>query len=153
MSANATPDWVVKFYFLVEFQSKYDRFQTSFTEVSGLDMQLKTNNKPSDSGIWIKMPGGVEYGNITVKRPVPAQSNDTFTQWIYKCLKADKDQRMIPYDMIIKLLGKGGNPLAGWVCSHAYPVQWTLGGLNAGEGGLATETVVMSCNRIDRIKL
>lgn len=153
MPNNATSDWAVKFYFLVEFQSNWDRFQTSFTEVSGLDMQLKTNEKPSDSGIWIKMPGGVEFGNITLKRPVPAKDNDTFTQWVYKCLKADKDKKVIPYDMIIKLLGQEGSPLAGWVCSHAYPVKWTLGGLNAQENGLATETIVISSNRIDRIKI
>lgn len=153
MSDNATSDWAVKFYFLVEFQSRFDHFQTSFTEVSGLDMHLNTIDKPSDAGIWIKMPKEIAYRDITLKRPVPARNDDNFTQWIYKCLKADKDRRMIPYDMIIKLLRKERTPLAGWTCSHAYPVNWTLGGLNAQEGGLAMETVIMSCNRIDRIKI
>ena len=116
MTDNAASDWPlpVSFYFLVEFQSKLDRFQTSFTEVSGLNMQLSTVEKPSDSGMWIKMPGGVKYGNITLKRPVPLTSDDTFTQWVDKCLQADKDKRMIPYDMIVKLLGKDGKPLMGW---------------------------------------
>ena len=41
---------------LEEFQSKFDRFQASFTEVSGLNMQLSTEEKTSDSGMWIKMP-------------------------------------------------------------------------------------------------
>ena len=63
MADNAAADWTlpVNFYFLVEFQSKFDRFQASFTEVSGLNMQLSTEEKPSDSGMWIKMPGGVKY--------------------------------------------------------------------------------------------
>ena len=44
MADNAAADWTlpVNFYFLVEFQSKFDRFQASFTEVSGLNMQLST---------------------------------------------------------------------------------------------------------------
>ena len=62
MADNAAADWTipVNFYFLVEVQSKFDRFQASFTEVSGLNMQLSTEEKPSDSGMWIKMPGGVK---------------------------------------------------------------------------------------------
>ena len=60
---------------------------------------------------------------------------------------------MIPYDMIVKLLGKDGNPLVGWKCSHAYPTQWNLDALNAEKSGLATESVIISCNRMDRIKI
>ena len=155
MADNAAADWTlpVNFYFLVEFQSKFNRFQASFTEVSGLNMQLSTEEKPSDSGMWIKMPGGVKYGTITLKRPVPLESDDTFTEWVDECLQADKGKRMIPYDMIVKLLGKDGNPLVGWKCSHAYPTQWNLDALNAEKSGLATESVIISCNRMDRIKI
>lgn len=155
MANNAASDWTlpVNFYFLVEFQSQFDRFQTSLTEVSGLNMQLSTEEKPSDSGMWIKMPGGVKYGNITLKRPVPLSCNDTFTLWVDKCLQADKGKRMIPYDMIIKLLGKEGEPLMGWVCSHAYPINWNLDALNSEKSGLATESVTISFNRMNRIKI
>lgn len=155
MADNAASDWTlpVNFYFLVEFQSKLERFQTSFTEVSGLNMQLSTVEKPSDLGLWIIMPGGVKYGNITLKRPVPLTSDDTFTQWVDECLQADKNKRMIPYDMIVKLLGKDGKPLMGWKCSHSYPTQWNLDALNAEKSGLATESVIISCNRMDRIKI
>ncbi|WP_304252121.1 phage tail protein [Parabacteroides gordonii] len=155
MTDNAASDWAfpVRFYFMVEFQSKLDRFQTSFTEVSGLDMRVETIKKTSDTGIWITMPGGVQYGKITLKRPIPPDNNDTFTQWIYKCLKADTNKKMIAYDMIIKLLNKEGNPLAGWICSYAYPLQWTLDSLNSEDSKLVTETVIMACNRIDRLKI
>ena len=155
MTDKAASEWTlpVSFYFLVEFQSKFDRFQASFTEVSGLNMQLNTEEKPSDAGMWIKMPGGTKYGNITLKRPVPLSSDDTFTQWVDKCLQADKGKKMIPYDMIVKLLSKDGKPLMGWKCSHTYPTQWSLDALNAEKSGLATESIIMSCNRMDRIKI
>ena len=64
-----------------------------------------------------------------------------------------KSCKMIPYDMIVKLLGKDGKPLMGWKCSHAYPTQWSLDALNAEKSGLATESVIISCNRMDRIKI
>lgn len=142
----------VNFYFLVDFQNKLDHFQASFTEVSGLDIKLGAHKKSNDTGIWIKMPAEVEYGNITFKRlAAPLIKKDTFTEWVNKCLKTDKDKRIIPYDVIIKILDGEGNPLIGWKCSHAYPIQWTPSGLDAGKSGLATETVVLTCNRIDRI--
>lgn len=148
MAGNAASDWLppVSFYFRVDFQSKFDRFQASFTEVSGLEMRLEGESKPTDAGIWIKMPGGVKYGKITLKRPM---RDDNFRKWVYQCLEADKDKKMIPYDMVVKLLDKEGQPLAGWLCSHTYPVQWTLSGFSAEKSDLATETVIMGCNRIE----
>lgn len=119
-------------------------------EVSGLEMGLKGKNRPTDSGVWIIMPAGLQYGKITLKRPV--DTTDTFGKWIYKCLKADTNKRMIPYDMIIKLLDKDAQPLVSWTCFHAYPIKWSLGNLDSDKNGLAVETVVMGCNRIEHTK-
>lgn len=145
-------DWTfpVDFYYKVEFQSKFDRFNASFTEISGLGMRINGKKEMTDVGVWVKMPGGVDYDEITLKRPV---KNDTFFQWAYKCMKADSDKMMVPYDMVIKLLDKDGNPVAGWICSHAFPTRWTLDSLNSEKSALATETVVINCNRVDCIKI
>lgn len=152
---NAASDWTlpVNFYFLVDFQSKFDHFQTSFMEVSGLEMRLKSNKKKNDSNVDVNMPTGISYGKITLKRAVPTSNNDIFTQWAYKCLKADKEKMIVSYDMIIKILDQEGKPVVGWNCSHAYPLKWSLGDLNAQKSDLVMETVVMGCNRIDRIKI
>lgn len=150
MADNAASDWSlpVSFYFRVDFQSKFDRFQASFTEVSGLDMRLVGNAEPEFTGIWMKMPEGREYGKVTLKRPV---MDDTFRKWVRKCLEADQNKKLMVYDMVIKLLDKEGQPLASWLCSHVYPVQWTLGGFVAEKSDLATETIVIGCNRINFI--
>lgn len=151
MAGNTTSDWTLPldFYFNVEFQSKFDRFTASFTEVSGLGMKITGDKKMTDIGVRVKMPGGVTYDEVTLKRPA---QNDLFAQWVRKCLKADANKVMVPYDMIIKLLDKEGNPAISWMCSHAFPTQWTLGSLNAEQSALAMETIVISCNRIDNIK-
>lgn len=148
MAGNTTSDWFppVSFYFRVDFQSKFDRFQASFTEVSGLDMRLAGGAKPEFTGLWMNMPKGREYGKVTLKRPV---MDDTFRKWVRKCLEVDQDKRMVAYDMVIKLLDKEGQPLASWLCSHVYPIQWTLGGFIAEKSDLATETIIMGCNRIE----
>lgn len=113
-------------------------------------MKMGGGKKMTDVGVRVKMPGEVDYDAVTLKRPV---KHDTFIQWVHKCLKADANRVMVPYDMIIKLLDKDGNPTIGWLCSHAFPTQWTLDGLNAERSALAMETIVINCNRIDNIKI
>ena len=97
------------------------------------------------------MPGKVTYGNITLKRPVMPLKDDEFAQWVDGCLKADKGGSIIPYNMIVKLLDTEGVPLTAWQCACAYPIQWTLSGLDSGKSELAAETIVITCNRIERL--
>lgn len=148
MTGNKTSEWLppVSFYFQVDFQSKFDRFQASFTEVSGLEMRFAGKSQPAFAGLRMTMPEGREYGKVTLKRPI---KDDAFRKWLRQCLEADQDKRLIPYDMVVKLLDQEGQPLASWLCSHAYPIRWTVDGFVAEKSGLATETVIMSCNRID----
>lgn len=153
MADNTASNWAppVSFYFLVDFQSKGDRFQTSFSEVSGLNIQLNTCNTPNGTDVWVKMPGSLHYGDIILKRHSTSLMKDKFTQWVARCLKTDRDGYIKPYDVIVKLLDKDGQPLDSWQCSHAYPIRWELNGLDSGKNGLAMETVTLTCNRIDRV--
>lgn len=153
MADNVASEWMlpIGFCFLVDFQNNLDHFQTSFTEVSGLNINFETNERPNDVGVWIKMPHKLTYGNITVKRPVGIKSDDKFTKWVNTNLNRDETQYVKIYNMIIKLLDCDQVPLAGWHCVNAFPVKWSLDALNAEKSELAFETVVLTCNRITRI--
>lgn len=143
--------WATNFYFTVAFQSKWDMFVCSFSEVSGLDVEVKTE-KSSYTENWAFLPREITHGNITLKRPVTAvNKKDPFTVWLSKYLKNDKTGRVIPYDMIIKLLDERDKPLAGWMCTHAFPIKWSLSRLDSQKSELATETVVITYNRIERV--
>ena len=142
----------VSFHFLVDFQKFGEHFQASFSEVSGLDIQLKGEAKLNDSGNRVVLPGEQNFGNITLKRSiVPMGTKDTFSTWVNKAFTPDKGKFIIAYDAIIKLLDDGGNPIAGWKCSCTYPIHWSLSTMNAKKSELAVETVVLVCNRIERI--
>lgn len=153
MADNAASDWMlpVSFHFLVDFQNKLEHFQTSFKEVSGLNIKFEAEKRPNDTGIWIKMPHKLMYGNITVKRHVGIKSDDKFTKWVNTNLNRDADQYIRIYNMVIKLLDSNHKPLAGWNCSGVFPIQWDLSTLDAEKSELALETVVLTCNRIGRI--
>lgn len=154
MENKVASDWALPtgFYFLVDFQNKFEHFQTSFTDVSGLDIQLRAEGKANDTGVWVNMPHELKYGNITLKRPVGVASNDPFTKWIDGNLNRDNGPYIKIQNMVVKLLGSDkGKPLAGWHCACVYPIQWSLSALNADKSELAMETIVLTCNRIGRI--
>lgn len=153
MAENATtePVFPVSFSFLVEFQSKREHFQTAFAEVSGLDMHFQTSLRATDTRAWVKLAHSLTYGDITLRRVVEVSSQDMFTKWMNTNFQADTEGYVKVFDMIIKLLGENGQPVAGWQCSAAFPVKWSLSALDSEKSGLAMETVVMTCNRIGRL--
>lgn len=150
--ATDTHGWATNFYFTVVFQSKWDMFRCSFSEVSGLDIQIKLDEKRNYTERWAFLPREITHGNITLKRPVTSTNKkEPFSVWLSKCLKQDSVGKIVPYDMIIKLLDENGEPLAGWMCTHAFPISWTLSSLDSQKSELVTETVVVAYNRLERI--
>nr|DAP24203.1 MAG TPA: tail tube protein [Caudoviricetes sp.] len=142
----------VSFHFLVDFQKLGEHFQVSFSEISGLDIQLKREGKLNAGGNRVVLPGEQSLGNITLKRSIaPMGTKDAFTTWVNKTFTPDKGKFIIAYDAIIKLLDAEGKPIAGWKCSYTYPTYWSLSTMDAEKSELAIETVTLTCNRIERI--
>ena len=100
----------------------------------------------------IQIPNYLSYGNVTLKHPLMPLS-DKFTDWINKCFTfiEKKPREIKAFDMVIKLLNKNGKPLAGWLCTHAYPEQWTLDNFDSEKSELSKESIVMAFNRLKRI--
>lgn len=152
MSMASNDTFPVSFHFLVDFQKLGEHFQVSFSEVSGLDIQLKGEARLNDTGVRVTLPGEQNFGNITLKRSiVPIGTKDAFSTWVNKVFTSDKGKFIVAYDAVIKLLDDEGTPVAGWKCSCTYPIHWTLSDLNAGKSEIAIETIVLACNRIERI--
>ena len=139
------------FYFRVDFQRGSKHFQASFMEISGLGMQIKTENK--GSVVSYKVPTGISHSDITLKRPLTPYS-EGFTTWInnWQNWMEGRDGRIEVYDLVVKLLDPDGKPLAGWLCRCAYPIDWKLDTLDATGSKLSCETIVLtyvSMRRLD----
>lgn len=160
MPDNSGPDWIlpVEFHFRVDFQNQNgQKFQASFGEVSGIGWNFSTTSQKSDESTNISLPVRLNYGNITLKRPL-APLSESFAKWVNSCLSlmilpgnGDSWIKRKACDVIIKLLDKDGKPLAGWACYHAFPVKYTVGGFNAANSGLVMETVEIVYNRLERV--
>ena len=159
MAGNATSDWKppFEFYFLVDFQNMNgQRFQASFSEVNGIGWSFSTASKTTDSNEKLQMPTGISYPNLTLKRALDT-SGDEFYNWIQNCLKmifmsgSTGAAKKKACDVVIKLLNKEGRPVAAWSCNYAYPIKYSVSGLDAGRSGLAMETIELVYNRIERV--
>lgn len=153
---NRQPEWTlpVSFHFRVDFQRQSSHFKVSFMEVSGLDLKLETQPVLDGMLANVKVPTGASHGNITFRRALSPLS-EGFTEWIEGCLhwSERKDGYINPYDAVIKLLTPEGKPLAGWLCRHAYPIEWNLDKLDASGSSLSAETIVMTYTSIKRLTI
>lgn len=161
MVGNKASGWnpPVEFYFLVDFQSDSgQRFQASFTEVNGIGWNMSTKTRITDSNGKLLIPTSMSYPNLILKRPLDT-SGDEFYHWLQDGLKkmflrplTKKNYYRKTCDVVIKLLGKDGQPLAAWSCDHAYPIKYNVSGLDAGRSGLVMETAELVYNRLERIR-
>ncbi len=150
-NTNPAQSWdsSVQFYFQVDFQSHNDCFQVSFMEVSGLAASLDIERR-RDEFMQFKKPERIAYGNITFKRPL-SPLPDSFCKWVKESFSYTSRATIKTYDVVIKLLGSDGRPLATWLCSHVYPVKWSLDSLNMSKDELSVESVVVTCSRLERM--
>lgn len=160
MAESATSNWElpVEFYFLIDFQNMNgQRFQASFSEVDGIGWNFSIESKKTDGNKELQMPTGISYPNLTLKRSLDV-TGDSFQNWIQNCLKMTfltgnvRAAGKKAHDVVIKLLNKDGQPLAAWSCNHAYPVKYSVSKLDAGNSGLAMETIELMYNRLERIR-
>ena len=147
---NWTPP--VNFYFRVEFQwgSSNDKTVASFLEVSGLDEEVAVEAVKSNIEGGMRPTGRIKHGNIVLKRPLK-YLNEDIRKWVKECFSFTLgDNRIRPCLVIISLLNPEGKPCAGWECSRAFPVKWSLDPMNSSESKLAIESLTLCYSRLSR---
>jgi len=146
-------NWIppVEFYFQVEFHFGTRHISASFMEVGGLEQEIITQeiNQKGNDGLNIKLPKEIKCGNIILKRPLNPLSEE-ITAWVKRCFSFQTDGRIVPCSLIISLMDSQQQFVACWACSHAYPIKWSLGTLDAQKSGLAIETLTITYNLLER---
>ncbi len=127
------------FHFLVEvpdFSSNRD--DVRFTEVSGLSVELKTEElaEGGENRFAQKYPGGVRFTELTLKRGL--MTNSEFSGWINDCIN---DFKIKPREMFVKLLNENHEPLITWHFINAYPVKWTVSDFNSFTNAYVVESL------------
>jgi len=117
----------IAFYFSVRFDGQ-DDLESSFQEVSGLDVAIGMEEKKedSDNNFFHHLSSPPNFGNLVLKRCL--LYNSKLDRW---CSDAIEDFKFDPKDIKMALLGANGGILASWTIIKAFPISWELSALNS----------------------
>lgn len=113
--------------------------QSSFQEVSGLDMETQPiEYRQGNSKIFstIKMPGLKKVGNVTLKKGVFKQDS-IFQEW-YSKVKMNTISRST---VVINLLDENGSSVMSWTLNNAFPTKISGTDLKSEGNEVAVESV------------
>ncbi|TGX54130.1 phage tail protein [Sphingomonas gei] len=120
---------------------------TSFQEVSGLEVQFETEDvvEGGQNRFVHRLPTRTKYSNLVLKRGVVTQKSP-FGGWVSHALSGGLvQQRGGGRKTIgIKLINEKRQPLVAWDVFGAYPLRWEHTPLNAMGNDVLIETVELS---------
>jgi phage tail-like protein len=138
----------VGFHFKVEFIGISDDIDTRFQEVSGLNMELGTEEviEGGENRFTHKLPDRAKYGNLTLKRGMLKDS--LLIAW---CRNAIENFNFFPIDVIVILLNENHEPLASWVFTKVWPVKWSISDFKSTDNSVVIESLELAYNYFRRI--
>lgn len=142
----------VAFYFKVEFSKKSGIFDMEFEEVSGLSVEIETEEveEGGETRYKHRVPVRQKHGNLICKRALHTLKESELTDWLKGILETDYTKKIEPVDVFISLLNEKGMKICGWFLTNVYPVKWNIGPFNSRKNELAVETIEFAYNTIER---
>lgn len=131
----------VGFHFSVSFTGLEEDVDTQFQSVSGLTVDMETEEfaEGGENRFKHKFPVKTKYPNLVLKRGMAVESE--LIQW---CRDAMEGFEFTPKDLTISILNEKHEPLRTWNVVHAFPVKWAMDDFNAEESKLVIETLEFS---------
>ncbi len=154
-SGRTAEEWLppVAFYFNVEFHGESTVPDTAFREVSGLSVELDTEQvrEGGENNFVYQLPTSFKHGRLVLKRTLEPLDN-ALEQWIRDNLENGFAKGWKPMHISVSLLDQDSKLKAQWLCSNAYPVKWEVSTLNAQQNELLIESLELNYNTLVRGK-
>lgn len=112
-----------------------------FQEVSGIEarIEMTTSDSMGEGENHRQFPGKTKYTNLTLTRGMPVLS--TLRQEIQSSLTSP---HRVARNVLVSILDENALPLNSWLFTDAYPVNWSISGLNASSGQVIIETMELT---------
>jgi phage tail-like protein len=132
----------VCFYFEVKITGIQAESDASFAEADGLESELGIMEikEGGENRYSHRLPDRATHGKLTLKRGVTPISSG-LAQWCKTTLESDFSQKITTRNINVSLLDEKGKPAIVWTFFNAWPVKWSLGGLDAQKNEIAMETL------------
>jgi phage tail-like protein len=121
-----------------------------FQRVSGLGASVETAAvREGGQNLYAQqLPRQVQHSNLVLERgmvvgsPLVDEFNATMSLFTFK-----------PANVLVSLLDHTRAPLASWLCLKAYPIKWSVSDLDATANAVVIETLELSYQRLQAIRL
>jgi phage tail-like protein len=121
-----------------------------FQKVSGLSATVETSTiSEGGQNLYTQLlPKGVSHGNLTLERglvvgtPLGIELNVALSLFKFK-----------PSNVLVSLLDNTRIPVASWLCTKAYPVNWSVSNLDATSNTVMIETIELAYQHLQTIRL
>lgn len=141
----------VSFYFNVKFLGSMDINDMSFFEVSGLTVELETQEIDLGGGNKRLLPVRQKHGNLICKRPLRLLYSSGLSGWGERTMRGGVDESIVTCDIVVQLLSAIGDPKCAWNIRGAYPVKWDIAGFDSKKNEIAFETIEFAYDTLNRI--
>ena len=123
---------------------------TRFKKVSGISSSVSTRtiNEGGQNLYSQRLPEKVQYENLVLERglavgsPLAVELNVTMSLFKFN-----------PSNVLVSLLDESGIPISSWLFLTAFPVKWTISPLDADANQVVIETLELSFQRMQSIRL
>ena len=141
----------VGFQFKVMFSASKGAFDSSFQDVNGIDVSMKTTSykEGGENRYAHKLPEAIDHPNLTLIRGITLRTSP-LVKWCKSVLEGDFSMPIQTMPMQVFLLNEKGMPSRIWSFSNAFPVAWKMAAFNATKNEVALETIELSYNTVTR---
>ena len=133
------------FYFQLSFSGISGTVDTSFKEVSGLVMEMGTEEiaEGGQNSFKHRVPTGAKYQNLVLKRGLTSSQSD-LSNWCKETIGGGLAETITTKTVVVKLLNENGAPLKSWNIVNAWPVKWDIASFNSMNNEIVIETLEFS---------
>ncbi|WP_267221337.1 phage tail protein [Dyella silvae] len=139
------------FQFTVSIGSESSSVDSSFQEVSGLELSMEVDElrEGGENRFMHQLPTGVKQKRLTLKRGI-ASMDSPLVGWCKRTLEAGLSVKIKLAPVTVKLLDAKGNPLRTWSFTQAYPVRWEIDNFQSTKNEVALETIEFAYQEMRR---
>lgn len=139
----------LNYFFKVLFNGAGINGESSFSEVSGLQVDIKQIEIQEGGELRFKhkLPVLPKYKNLVLKRGLLHDSK--LRDWITKALYQFEFEPLAVSIFLMKTQlqsEQNPEPLMAWVAHNVWPLKWEVGNFSSTKQGVAIETLELSYN-------
>ena len=145
------PTLPAAFYFTVSVNSSSSGPDSSFQEVSGIELTMEVDElrEGGENRFVHQLPTGAKQKHLTLKRGI-APTGSPLVGWCRRTLEGGLSVQIELKTVGVKLLDEKANPLRGWSFTNAYPVRWEIDTFNSTKNEVALETIELAYQTVTR---